>query len=68
MVLKYYSDCNITVDYPCGKIPVLAKRPNQQGRIIGGYDCPPGECPWQVSACKNLIHFKLKSVESLTFV
>lgn len=68
MVLKYYSDYNITVDYPCGKIPTLAKRPNQQGRIIGGYECPLGECPWQVSACQNLIHFKLKLVELFTCI
>ncbi|XP_070607245.1 coagulation factor VII [Erythrolamprus reginae] len=45
--------CIPEVDYPCGKIPVLAKRPNRQGRIIGGYDCPPGECPWQALITEN---------------
>ncbi|KAK9401779.1 coagulation factor X-like [Crotalus adamanteus] len=45
--------CIAEVDYPCGKIPVLAERPNRQGRIIGGYDCPPGECPWQALIIDN---------------
>ncbi|XP_042315171.1 coagulation factor VII [Sceloporus undulatus] len=41
--------CLPEVDYPCGKIPILAtKKPTRQGRIIGGYTCPPGHCPWQV--------------------
>ncbi|XP_078247576.1 coagulation factor VII [Pogona vitticeps] len=40
--------CIPEVDYPCGKIPILAKKqPTRQGRIVGGYTCPPGECPWQ---------------------
>ena len=39
-----------TVEYPCGKIPVLEKRNGSkpQGRIVGGHVCPKGECPWQV--------------------
>lgn len=38
------------VKYPCGTIPVLAKKnTTAQGRIVGGVTCPPGECPWQVS-------------------
>uniref|UniRef100_H0V548 Coagulation factor VII n=1 Tax=Cavia porcellus TaxID=10141 RepID=H0V548_CAVPO len=41
--------CMPTVEYPCGKIPVLEKRKdsNIQGRIVGGQKCPRGECPWQ---------------------
>uniref|UniRef100_A0ABM5FVC3 Coagulation factor VII n=1 Tax=Pogona vitticeps TaxID=103695 RepID=A0ABM5FVC3_9SAUR len=40
--------CIPEVEYPCGKIPILAKKqPTRQGRIVGGYTCPPGECPWQ---------------------
>ncbi|XP_066091415.1 coagulation factor VII isoform X2 [Saccopteryx bilineata] len=41
--------CAPTVEYPCGKIPVLEKRNNSQpqGRIVGGKVCPKGECPWQ---------------------
>ncbi|XP_044106087.1 coagulation factor VII isoform X1 [Neovison vison] len=41
--------CAPTVEYPCGKIPVLEKRngSNPQGRIVGGRVCPKGECPWQ---------------------
>ncbi|XP_061482650.1 coagulation factor VII-like isoform X2 [Rhineura floridana] len=40
--------CIPEVDYPCGKIPILAKKKEgRQGRIIGGYTCLPGECPWQ---------------------
>lgn len=41
--------CEPTVEYPCGKIPVLEKRndSNPQGRIVGGKVCPKGECPWQ---------------------
>uniref|UniRef100_A0A670J807 Coagulation factor VII n=1 Tax=Podarcis muralis TaxID=64176 RepID=A0A670J807_PODMU len=46
------------VDYPCGKIPLLAKkREDRQGRIVGGYTCPPGECPWQVSLQITLVQF-----------
>ncbi|XP_014387429.1 PREDICTED: coagulation factor VII isoform X1 [Myotis brandtii] len=43
--------CAPTVEYPCGKIPVLEKRNDSQphGRIVGGKVCPKGECPWQVA-------------------
>ncbi|XP_032466581.1 coagulation factor VII isoform X2 [Phocoena sinus] len=42
-------DLFYTVEYPCGKMPVLEKRndSNPQGRIVGGHVCPKGECPWQ---------------------
>ncbi|XP_051025854.1 coagulation factor VII [Acomys russatus] len=41
--------CKPKVEYPCGRIPVLEKRNSSspQGRIVGGYVCPKGECPWQ---------------------
>ncbi|KAL8190042.1 UNVERIFIED_CONTAM: hypothetical protein K2H54_038341 [Gekko kuhli] len=40
--------CIPEVDYPCGKIPILAQRnKSAEGRIVGGHICPPGECPWQ---------------------
>ncbi|XP_048197028.1 coagulation factor VII [Perognathus longimembris pacificus] len=41
--------CTPTVEYPCGKMPVLEKRnaSSPQGRIVGGRVCPKGECPWQ---------------------
>ncbi|XP_074417331.1 coagulation factor VII isoform X1 [Larus michahellis] len=40
--------CIPQVKYPCGRIPVLAKKnTTAQGRIVGGLICPPGECPWQ---------------------
>ncbi|KAG8004424.1 Coagulation factor VII, partial [Nibea albiflora] len=37
----------------CGSVPVLqalnkSKQPDLQGRIVGGTECPKGECPWQV--------------------
>uniref|UniRef100_A0A8I6ANC9 Coagulation factor VII n=1 Tax=Rattus norvegicus TaxID=10116 RepID=A0A8I6ANC9_RAT len=41
--------CKPKVEYPCGRIPVVEKRnfSRPQGRIVGGYVCPKGECPWQ---------------------
>ncbi|XP_004858576.2 coagulation factor VII isoform X2 [Heterocephalus glaber] len=47
--------CIPTVEYPCGKIPVLEKRKNSniQGRIVGGRVCPKGECPWQATLVLN---------------
>ncbi|XP_037656489.1 coagulation factor VII [Choloepus didactylus] len=40
--------CEPTVEYPCGKIPVLEGNDNtSRGRIVGGKVCPKGECPWQ---------------------
>ncbi|XP_042553013.1 coagulation factor VII [Dipodomys spectabilis] len=43
--------CAPTVDYPCGKVPILEKRNSSgpQGRIVGGRVCPKGECPWQAA-------------------
>lgn len=49
------------VKYPCGKIPVLAKKNSTvRGRIVGGLICPPGECPWQVSFQKSFTAFIFK--------
>ncbi|KAM9245436.1 coagulation factor X-like [Leptosomus discolor] len=46
--------CIPQVKYPCGKIPVLAKKnATAQGRIVGGLICPPGECPWQALIIQN---------------
>ncbi|KAF6084009.1 coagulation factor VII [Phyllostomus discolor] len=47
--------CAPTVEYPCGKIPVLEKGNDRehQGRIVGGKVCPKGECPWQVGLKMN---------------
>ncbi|XP_004695699.1 PREDICTED: coagulation factor VII [Condylura cristata] len=47
--------CAPTVEYPCGKIPVLEKRNGStpQGRIVGGTVCPKGECPWQALLTLN---------------
>ncbi|NWI13445.1 FA7 factor, partial [Crypturellus soui] len=46
--------CLPRVKYPCGKIPVLAKKnATAEGRIVGGYICPPGECPWQALIIHN---------------
>ncbi|XP_054421753.1 coagulation factor VII [Pteronotus mesoamericanus] len=47
--------CTPTVEYPCGKIPVLEKRNlrQPQGRIVGGKVCPKGECPWQAGLKMN---------------
>ncbi|XP_006720026.2 coagulation factor VII isoform X4 [Homo sapiens] len=44
-----------TLEYPCGKIPILEKRnaSKPQGRIVGGKVCPKGECPWQVLLLVN---------------
>lgn len=40
------TSCIPTVEYPCGQIPVLKKKV-KKGRIVGGEECPKGECPWQ---------------------
>ncbi|XP_039998167.1 coagulation factor VII [Xiphias gladius] len=37
----------------CGMVPVLqgenkAQQPDARARIVGGTECPKGECPWQV--------------------
>ncbi|XP_069626355.1 coagulation factor VII isoform X2 [Haliaeetus albicilla] len=46
--------CIPQVKYPCGKIPVLAKKnATTRGRIVGGSICPPGECPWQALIIQN---------------
>ncbi|XP_073899059.1 coagulation factor VII isoform X1 [Castor canadensis] len=47
--------CRPTVEYPCGKIPILEKRNTSrpQGRIVGGKVCPKGECPWQAVLTVN---------------
>ncbi|XP_062959509.1 coagulation factor VII [Cynocephalus volans] len=47
--------CAPTVEYPCGRIPILEKRnaSNPQGRIVGGRACPKGECPWQALLTLN---------------
>ncbi|XP_053563748.1 coagulation factor VII [Bombina bombina] len=40
--------CVPEVKYPCGQIPVLKhKLSPKSGRIVGGEECPKGECPWQ---------------------
>ncbi|KAM8977459.1 coagulation factor VII-like [Pelodytes ibericus] len=40
--------CIPTVQYPCGKKPVL-KGKKKLLRIVGGEVCPKGECPWQAA-------------------
>ncbi|GCC16875.1 coagulation factor VII-like [Chiloscyllium punctatum] len=46
--------CIPEVPYPCGKVPVLMKRPSPSGdfaglgRIVGGSDALKGEYPWQM--------------------
>ncbi|XP_056157546.1 uncharacterized protein LOC130131795 [Lampris incognitus] len=44
-------ECVARVQYPCGRIPPQPEG-NQtmqsQTRLVGGNDCPKGECPWQV--------------------
>ncbi|NWR93944.1 FA7 factor, partial [Furnarius figulus] len=48
MLCTWYNWISQQVNYPCGKIPVLAKKNSTaRGRIVGGLICPPGECPWQ---------------------
>lgn len=48
--------CIPAVEYPCGKIPVLKNRTEkeQDGRIVGGVQCPKGECPWQALLNKGM--------------
>lgn len=46
------TSCIPEVPYPCGKIQVLNESKNhtnveRDGRIVGGTECPKGECPWQ---------------------
>ncbi|XP_075865718.1 coagulation factor VII [Microcebus murinus] len=47
--------CAPTVEYPCGKIPILERRNTSmpEGRIVGGKVCPKGECPWQALLAVN---------------
>ncbi|XP_016049951.2 coagulation factor VII [Erinaceus europaeus] len=47
--------CTPRVPFPCGKIPILEKRDRAgpQGRIVGGVECPKGECPWQAALKMN---------------
>ncbi|XP_043927820.1 coagulation factor VII-like [Protopterus annectens] len=50
------TSCIPEVPYPCGRFQVLNETKNQtsvetqaarEGRIVGGTECPKGECPWQ---------------------
>uniref|UniRef100_A0A8C5M2M2 Coagulation factor VII n=1 Tax=Leptobrachium leishanense TaxID=445787 RepID=A0A8C5M2M2_9ANUR len=40
--------CIPTVQYPCGKKPVV-KKVRTLHRIVGGETCPKGFCPWQAA-------------------
>lgn len=44
--------CKNTEPIACGMVPVLQGRTSPEldprGRIVGGTECPKGECPWQV--------------------
>uniref|UniRef100_A0A8C5DMW1 Coagulation factor VII-like n=2 Tax=Gouania willdenowi TaxID=441366 RepID=A0A8C5DMW1_GOUWI len=39
----------------CGTVPVLQKKKKEEEllRIVGGVECPKGECPWQVLLVAN---------------
>ncbi|KAK5847412.1 hypothetical protein PBY51_016540 [Eleginops maclovinus] len=45
-------ECVAQVEFPCGQLPPKDPVPDQglvgQTRLVGGNQCPPGECPWQV--------------------
>ncbi|KAI3366178.1 hypothetical protein L3Q82_010005 [Scortum barcoo] len=45
--------CIAKEPFACGKVPILegqnkAKQLDPRLRIVGGAECPKGECPWQV--------------------
>ncbi|CAN9498314.1 unnamed protein product [Ophioblennius macclurei] len=41
--------CIAKEELACGMVPVLqGKKKNELQRIVGGTECPKGECPWQV--------------------
>ncbi|KAJ4919950.1 hypothetical protein JOQ06_029501 [Pogonophryne albipinna] len=44
--------CVAQVEFPCGQVPPKELVPDQssvgQTRLVGGRQCPPGDCPWQV--------------------
>lgn len=55
VVLLVQVFCVFVVSEPvaCGSVPVLQEQNKSQqldprGRIVGGTECPKGECPWQV--------------------
>ncbi|XP_069020366.1 coagulation factor VII-like [Embiotoca jacksoni] len=41
--------CIVNESIACGMVPVLqGERKEEHLRIVGGNECPKGECPWQV--------------------